>query len=148
MTSKSKNRFENININSLSDYIFYFENLDSKDLINMIYENEKILNNFHIKIDDNSDLEILRFIVISLKILIELLDSLTEYESSLIDWKEILRNLIFEKISMSYVLKNTIRDIKRKTSFKIQNRIKILLNKGKNLKHHKNVQKTIIDFLQ
>ena len=68
MTSKSKNRFENININSLSDYIFYFENLDSKDLINMIYENEKILNNFHIKIDDNSDLEILRFIVISLKI--------------------------------------------------------------------------------
>ena len=84
----------------------------------------------------------------SLKILIELLDSLTEYESSLIDWKEILRNLIFEKISMSYVLKNTIRDIKRKTSFKIQNRIKILLNKGKNLKHNKNVQKTIIDFLQ
>jgi len=147
MKSKVKNRFENININSLSDYIYYFEKLDSKEIIKKIHEKEKILNNFHIKINDDSDLEILKFTLISLKIIIELLDSLNEYEDKLIDWKEILRTLIFEKISMSYVLKNTIRDIRRKDSFRIQSEVKFLLNKWRNLKYKKRIQKSIIDFL-
>lgn len=149
MESKSKNSFkifENININSLADYIFYIENLDSKQLINNIYEIEKIIKNFHIKVKNDSNLEGLRLLLISSKIMIELLDSLNEFEKSLINWKDVLKNLIFEKISINSVLKNTIREIKRKNSFEIQKTIKILLKKRKNFKDFRFTQKKISEF--
>lgn len=149
MESKNKNSFkifENININSLADYIFYIENLDSKQLINNIYEIEKIIKNFHIKVKNDSNLEDLRLLLISSKIMIELLDSLNEFEKSLINWKDVLKNLIFEKISINSVLKNTIREIKRKNSFEIQKTIKILLNKTKSFKDFRFTQKKISEF--
>lgn len=149
MESKSKNSFkifENINLNSLADYIFYIENLDSKQLINNIYEIEKIIKNFHIKVKNDSNLEDLRLLLISSKIMIELLDSLNEFEKSIINWKDVLKNLIFEKISINFVLKNTIREIKRKNSFEIQKTIKILLNKRKNFKDFRFTQKKISEF--
>ncbi len=120
--------------------------MDSKQLINNIYEIEKIIKNFHIKVKNDSNLEDLRLLLISSKIMIELLDSLNEFEKSLINWKDVLKNLIFEKISINSVLKNTIREIKRKNSFEIQKTIKILLKKRKNFKDFRFTQKKISEF--
>lgn len=150
MESKSQNDIEIFkiqNIKTIEDYISYIESLNSNELINKIYKKEKIINNFHIKTQNDSELEVLRYLLITLNLMIDLLDSLNESTKSQINWREVLKNLIFEKISINFILRNTIRETKRKNSFNIQKAIKDLLNKKRSSKNKRDTQKSIIEFI-
>ncbi len=150
MESKSHNDIENFkiqNIKTIEDYISYIESLNSNELLSKIYEKEKIINNFHIKAQNDSELEVLRYFLITLNLMIDLLDSLNESTKSQINWREVLKNLIFEKISINFILRNTIRETKRKNSFNIQKAIKDLLNEKRISKNKSYTQKSIIEFI-
>ena len=151
MESKSHNDIENFkiqNIKTIEDYIFYIESLNSSELLSKIYEKEKIINNFHIKAQNDSELEVLRYFLTTLNLMIDLLDSLNESTKSQINWREVLKNLIFEKISINLILRNTIRETKRKNSFNIQKAIKDLLNEKRIAKNKSSTQKSIINWLK
>ena len=79
---------ENYHIDTVEDYIFYFETLDSKELINKIFEKEKVINNFNIKIYEESNLEILRFKLIGYIVFYTLRRSLSILRGYI--WVEIL----------------------------------------------------------
>ena len=150
MESKSHNDIENFKIQyikTIEDYISYIESLNSNELLSKIYEKEKIINNFHIKAQNDSELEVLRYFLITLNLMIDLLDSLNESTKSQINWREVLKNLIFEKISINFILRNTIRETKRKNSFNIQKAIKDLLNEKRISKNKSYTQKSIIEFI-
>ena len=150
MESKSHNDIENFkiqNIKTIEDYISYIESLNSNELLSKIYEKEKIINNFHIKAQNDSELEVLRYFLITLNLMIDLLDSLNESTKSQINWREVLKNLIFEKISINFILRNTIRETKRKNSFNIQKTIKDLLNEKRSSTNRRYTQKIIIEFI-
>jgi len=150
MESKSQNDIEIFkiqNIKTIEDYISYIESLNSNELLSKIYEKEKIINNFHIKAQNDSKLEVLRYFLTTLNLMIDLLDSLNESTKSQINWREVLKNLIFEKISINFILRNTIRETKRKNSFNIQKAIKDLLNEKRISKNKSYTQKSIIEFI-
>jgi len=150
MESKSQNDIEIFkiqNIKTIEDYISYIESLNSNELLSKIYEKEKIINNFHIKAQNDSELEVLRYFLTTLNLMIDLLDSLNESTKSPINWREVLKNLIFEKISINFILRNTIRETKRKNSFNIQKAIKDLLNEKRISKNKSYTQKSIIEFI-
>ncbi len=150
MESKSQDDreiFKIQNIKTIEDYISSIESLNPNELINKIYEKEKVINNFHIKAQNNSELEVLRYNLITLNLMIDLLDSLNEPIKYQINWREVLKNLIFEKISINFILRNTIRETKRKNSFKIQKTIKDLLYERRNSKNKRYAQKSIIEFI-
>jgi len=135
------------NIKTIEDYISNIESLNSNELINKIYEKEKLINNFHIKTQNDSKLEVLRYLLITLNLMNDLLDSLNESTKSQINWREVLKNLIFEKISINFILRNTIRETKRKNSFNIQKAIKDLLNEKRSSKNKRYTQKSFIEFI-
>lgn len=114
----------------LKTQIKNYKRLDRNSILRLIKEEKEYFQNLKMNINEEFNNNNLLAIYFFLKIFSNLLENLGECRNFQISWKELYYIFILETLTPETILKNTIREIKRKKSYSSKRYINRILQKS------------------